>query len=300
MRIVYFALAFALALAMAVGGDVPGQAKSRDGTIRLAAIEPFTPPAEATSGNPSVAPLKWVGLLVIPNPTQQHPNQISMCTAQFIKPNVLLTAGHCVKDLPSSPNGPWPDVTKGNFWLQYQNDVGQAFNIVCAAANPKWSLPANFGSLTKAQQGTAMEAIWQHDFAMILVDGNSPTGVMPYALDWKGKFKAAARVGYPADILDGAIIQRVPGNIFFSTDIPMGNNSVPNIVVHWGPVTDATEGMSGGGWIANFNVNEGPNNNVLIAVSSYHDSNFPGAEFAAYLTAAEFNPLLASVSNGCK
>jgi hypothetical protein len=52
-------------------------------------------------------------------------------------------------------------------------------------------------------------------------------------------------------------------------------------------------------------MNAGANNNILIAVTSfgadYQGTNpFPGGTFAAYLTAAEFNPLLASVSNGCK
>jgi len=33
---------------------------------------------------------------------------------------------------------------------------------------------------------------------------------------------------------------------------------------------------------------------------SFTNTAYPGAMLAAYLTAAEFNPLLASVSNGCK
>ena len=82
---------------------------------RFAQLIPQTSPAEATTGNPSLAPLKWVGMLVIPTPTLGNPNSIVECTAQFIRPNVLLTAGHCLKDLPANPAGPWPDVTKGTF-----------------------------------------------------------------------------------------------------------------------------------------------------------------------------------------
>lgn len=292
-------------------GNAHGQSKPHDNAIHLAqqAIVPRVAAAEATSGNPSQAPFKWVGLLLIPDPTPQQPALLSGCTAQFIAPKVLLTAGHCIKDLESNPTGPWPDPTKGTFWLQYQNNQGTTFKIVCAAANPLWTLPANYKFLTKAQQTAAFVTAMQHDFAMILVDGTSPTGVMPYQLDWKGKFKFAWRVGYPADILGGDIVQRVGGFVFFADAIPMGQWSLPNLVVQWGPVTDATHGMSGGAWITNLNAAEGPNNNVLVAVTSGappgpsrlgNTQEFPGGTFAAYLTAAEFEPLLTLVSNGCR
>jgi hypothetical protein len=291
--------------------------KSRKNAIRLAqatpaapaspaAIAPKVPMAEATTGNPSQAPYKWAGLLVVPTPTQQSPKSISMCTAQFITPNVLLTAGHCLKDLPSNPTGPWPDLTKGTFWLQYQNDSGTTFKILCGAANPLWALPSNYNSMTPAQQNAAQIVASQHDFAMILVDGNSPTGVMPYALDWKGKATYAYRIGYPAAILDAAIIQSAPGYVFFADAIPMGQYATPGLVVQWGPITDATNGMGGGAWVVNPDTNDGPNSNILIAVTSFSPLDalngpmFPGGTFAAYLTAAEFNPLLTSVSNGCK
>jgi hypothetical protein len=269
---------------------------------------------EQTMGNPSQPPYKWAGLLIIPSPTAQHPNESFLCTAQFIRPNVLLTAGHCLKDLPSNPTGPWPDATKGAFYLQYQNGAGTKFNIVCGEANPLWTYPPNYASMTPAQQQTAQTSAQQHDYAMILVDKNSPTGVMNYQLDWKGKYTFADRVGYPGDILDGTVIQDAPGVIFFSDAIPLGVNSSPNLVVQWGPVTDATEGMSGGAWVANSDDTEGPDKNVLIAVTSFGVSltvkptlnlpgsvvsAYPGGTFAAYLTAAEFNPLLDDVSKGC-
>jgi hypothetical protein len=281
--------------------DAYGLPKARDKTTRLAQIFPNVAAPEASTGNPSLPPLMWVGLLIIPNPTPQDPDQIAMCTAQFISPNVLLTAAHCLKDLPANPTGPWPDPTKGVFYLQYQNDSGRPFNIVCAATNPLWTYPSNYASQTPAQQKAALPIAAQHDFAMILVNQNSPTGVMPYALDWKGKnVSPAIRVGYPADILDAAIVQQVPGAVFFANAIPLGASSQPNLVVHWGPGVEATQGMSGGAWISGFDVNNGANSNILIAVSSYENPDNPGASFGAYLTAAEFNPLLTSVSNGCK
>ena len=38
-----------------------------------------------------------------PTPTQQSPQLNFDCTAQFITPNVLLTAGHCLKDFETPP-----------------------------------------------------------------------------------------------------------------------------------------------------------------------------------------------------
>jgi len=253
------------------------------------------------SGNPAVAPLKWVGMLINPTPTQKNPNAVSYCTGQFIKPNVVLTAGHCIKDLQENPTGPWFDLTKQYFILQYQNGEGsQTFKTKCAAANPQWTYPSNFSTMTAAQKDIANLTAVQHDFAMILVDGNSPTGVMPYQLDWKGKFSRATRIGYAADILDGKIIQESHGIVFFADSIPMFAQSFPNLVVSWQSLTDLTSGTSGGAWITNFNATEAASNNILIAVTSSSDDRYPGAEIAAYLTAAEFNPLLTFVSNGCK
>ena len=262
--------------------------------------------AEATSGNPSVAPFKWAGLLIIPDPTPKNPNAGDLCTGQFIAPSVVLTAGHCLRDLPNNPLGPWPDVTKGLFWLQYQNQVGVPFKILCGEVNPLWNMPQNYASLSDADQLAAFYNATQHDYAMLLVDGTSPTGTMPYALDWKGNYTHAARIGYPGGILGGTVIQKAPGIVFPANALPFGAESESNLVVQWGPVTDATQGMSGGAWVAHPDPGEGDGHNVLLAVTSFGPQTrsgqplFPGGTFAAYLTAAEFNPLLQSVENGCK
>ncbi len=130
-------------------------------------------------------------------------------------------------------------------------------------------MPANYASMKPADQGDAQRAAYQHDFAMVLVDGSSATGVMPYALDWKGKVSYVTRVGYAGDILDGQIVQKSGGAVFFADAIPMLPKSYPNIVVQWAPITDLTEGTSGGAWIANFSTSEGANKNILVAVTSF-------------------------------
>ncbi len=255
----------------------------------------------ASTGNPSVAPLKWVGMLINPIPTKNSPNEISACTGQFIKPNIVITAAHCIKDLPDNPTGPWYDLSKQKFILQYQNGEGShTFKTICAATAPGWQLPANYATLKNAQKNQLERAASQHDFALVLVDGNSPTGTMPYALDWKGKASHAVRVGYASDILDGEIIQQSGGIVFFANDIPMFPELPANLIVHWQSITDLTSGSSGGAWIANFSTEGGDNTNVLIGVTSFGNSDYPGAVMGAYLTAAEFNPLLNYVANGCK
>jgi hypothetical protein len=265
---------------------------------------------EATSGNPAFLPLIWVGLLVVPEPSPAAPNAIGLCTAEFISPTVLLTAAHCLQDLtktmddkPDSPPRQWPDIKKGVFYRQYQNNSGVAFNIVCGLTNPKWALPSNFTSMKDSDKLAAMNEALQHDYAMLLVDTPNANGGMPYALDWKGRKDAnrAMRVGYPGAILDAAIVQRVPGVVFFTSAIPGSYQGMSNEIVQWGPSVDATQGMSGGPWIINFDTSGNATNaNTLIAVTSFVDSRFPGASFAAYLQAAEFNPLLNSVTKGCK
>jgi Trypsin len=271
------------------GSDLP--------LVRIAQANPVV-----TTGNPSLAPLKWVGMLTNHAPSARNPNAQFQCTGQFIKPSVILTAGHCINDLTSKPNGPGYDLTKQTFTLQYQNGEGsQVLRTKCALTSPGWKFPPNYENMTIEEQDVVIRAAGQHDFAMILVDGTSATGVMPYDLDWKGKWAAATRVGYPGDILSGQIVQQSRGIVFFVDAIPMfPGESLPNLVAHWQPLAGFTSGSSGGAWVGNYSSMESPNNNFLIAVTSFQNVTFPGVEFGAYLTAAEFNPLLAKVENGCK
>ena len=97
--------------------------------------------------------------------------------------------------------------------------------------------------------------------------------------------------------------------MFFADAVPLGTWSLPNLAVQWGPITDATHGMSGGAWVVNMSGTEADGKNVLVAVTSGappgpqrlgNTQQYPGGTFAAYLTAAEFNPLLSFVSGGCQ
>lgn len=138
MRTRYVIVAVAAAVAGAIGASFgrtdsgSGEHASptpRNDEIRLAQnMDPVS------TGNPSLAPLKWVGMVINPTPTQKDPNLVNECTGQFIKPNIVLTAGHCVKDIITNPTGPWYDLSKQTFVLQYQNGEGShTFKTICAA-----------------------------------------------------------------------------------------------------------------------------------------------------------------------
>src|SRR4051812_35393341 len=65
----------------------------------------------SSTGNPSLAPLKWSGMLVTNNAEK---GTSTRCSAQFISPKVLLTAAHCVQD---SDTGEWLDIGSMFFLL---------------------------------------------------------------------------------------------------------------------------------------------------------------------------------------
>jgi hypothetical protein len=292
MRAAYVAAA---ALALVAGGS----------TIH-AQVGPSTAPPTLHTGDPGIAPFKWAGMIEYPDAKDPQHYSHPLCTGQFITPTVVLTAAHCLNE----PDDGAHDPKTETFWLQYQNGrSSKEFSIACGLTHPKWTFPdaQSWKKMSPADQNAARLKAFPYDFAMLLVnDGPSPTGYIPVMLDWKGKFTRAARIGYPENILAGRIIQSVGGAVFFATAIPLGDNSIPNEVVQWGPVTDATQGMSGGAWVVNRDTTGKTYDPALIAVTSfapvdaYNEPAYPGASFAAYLTAKEFNPLLDAVSNGCK
>ena len=297
----------------AIGHELPrGNAQQQQGRPGVAAQDQSSleqrqmqkEESEAdVSGNPSTAPFKWAGRLVY---VATKAGDSFSCSAQFIGPRVLLTAGHCVYDIDKNAYYSPQNLA---FILQYQNGTGtHVYHAKCAATLAGYSYPKNYASISDADKRDAFLTASQWDYGMILVDADSITGSFTSQTDWKGKWRGATRIGYPAEILGTEIIQRVHGLIFFADDIPIFDKSYPGLVVHWQDNSRFTSGSSGGAWIAQIDSAEAQRNNIVIGLNSFHIvkgfssavSALPGAEFGPYFRSADYNALYKWVANGCK
>jgi hypothetical protein len=242
-------------------------------------------PQPLTAGNPAVAPLKWVGLLVFKNAK----GDTFSCTAQFIAPRVLLTAAHCVRD---QSTGEWYDTSKMFFFLQYQNDnASDIYKVICTGHLSNY-VPKLSPSATDDAKQQAFENAMQYDYAMVLVNHDSITGHFKVDTDWLGKHPMAYQIGYPGAIEGGMIVQRDPGLLAFSLSRP---NEM--ILMHTNP--NMTEGTSGGAWIANFSASESPDDNVVVGVTSFGMPAWPGITFGPYFRQENYGGLFDYVSKGC-
>jgi V8-like Glu-specific endopeptidase len=78
--------------------------------------------AQGRAGNVNSVPLEWAGKLFYSEPSGDY-----VCSGQFIGPNVILTAAHCVRD-PDS--GDW--YRNFEFQLQYNNgSYSRAYRPSC-------------------------------------------------------------------------------------------------------------------------------------------------------------------------
>jgi Trypsin len=287
-----FAFAFLLLSSGIIYLEYGGVSADRRGPVappRLAVSGGLSDTEVGATGNPSTAPLKWSGLLVIHDVEQDGKSNNMICTAQFIAPRVVLTAAHCVQDYKT---GAWYDLDEMYFLLQYQNgQYSQVYRPVCLSRFDGW-FPLPTGAQSPTEFGWADADRFQWDYAMILVDHDSTTGYFNWDVDWSGKYQNATMTGYPLAVLNGQIIQIVDGTLHFAPD---RHNVVE--LVH-AERTDITQGASGGAWVANFSKEETADHNSVLSVSSYLVPRLPGISFGPYLT-ADYRKLLDHVSRGC-
>jgi hypothetical protein len=229
--------------------------------------------AERKTGDPKSIPLRWAGKFGGKGPDGDY-----SCSAQFITLNVVLTAAHCVRD---DTTGEW--FKDFIFALQYQNREAT-----------QWVKPKCYSVWNQWVHGSSdNDEHWHFDYAMLLTEAQSMTGNFGWHYNYQpSDYSTAIKVGYPADILDGQVVQMDGGPLTFPEERP-------GIVrLHHGNPKDA-EGSSGGAWVADFSTSTQTNGNHVISVTSHHiepDKTVSyGPRFDEY-----FRKMLDHVRGGCK
>jgi hypothetical protein len=254
--------------------DVATEAPPQAGEFHVtqAADRPDTNYAVASSGDFNKIPLRYSGKLFFEEPNGNK----ARCSAQFIAPNILLTAAHCVRD---SATGAWHK--NFAFALQYNNDqFSKKYTTKCAFTSHGW--------LDSTHPKNESETF---DYALLVTSEDSITGHFGWSTGWRGRFATAVKIGYPRDIEGGRIVQLESGPITFPKDRP-GTVAMR----HANP--KSRQGSSGGAFVANFDPNGGPGGNTIISVTSASLSKDPGVSLGPYLDAA-FQKLFERALRGC-
>jgi trypsin len=135
---------------IAVGTNWLNPTRSREVPHPAVRVAKSDPDVSAT-GNPTIAPLKWAGLVLNYAAFEKDGQKYNwQCTGQFISPTVILTAAHCIQD---STTGAWYDLKKMYFLAQYQNkSFSQSYRAVCASRFDGW------------YSGASRSGAWRDDF----------------------------------------------------------------------------------------------------------------------------------------
>jgi hypothetical protein len=227
--------------------------------------------AERKTGDPNSIPLRWAGKFFFSKSDGDY-----ICSAQFIAPNIILTAAHCMRD---DTTGQWyKDFV---FALQYQR--GQTTQQVT---------PKCYGMWNKWVHASDDDEIhWHYDYAMILTEESSKTGSFGWTYNYDpSQFPTAMKVGYPADILDGEVVQMDGGPL----TAPETRSGL--VMLRHGNPKNAG-GSSGGAWVGNFSGSmEG---NRVISVTSHHVGDETSVSYGPHFD-QDFKGLLDYVQRGCK
>jgi hypothetical protein len=221
------------------------------------------------SGDVGSVPLKWAGKLFYRQPDGGY-----VCSGQFITDNVVLTAAHCLRD---DTTGDWFE--DYSFRLQY--DKGRAtvaYGYDCAMTKHGWVVA----------DGTR----WNYDYGLIRVLGRSRTGHFGWHANWPtDAYPRVPKIGYPADILNGQVIQMDTGPL-----TPVDGEEELVALKHGNPRNAG--GSSGGAWVGNFSRSANGPGNRVISVTSHHRGDDTTVSYGVRLGTG-FMELLESISRGC-
>jgi hypothetical protein len=217
--------------------------------------------------------LRWAGKFFFSKSDGDY-----ICSAQFIAPNIILTAAHCMRD---DSTGQWyKDFV---FALQYQRgQTTQQVTPKCYGLWNKW-----------VHASDDDETHWHYDYAMILTEESSKTGNLGWNFNYDpSEYPTAMKVGYPADILDGEVVQMDGGPL-------TAPETRPGLVMlrHGNPKNAG--GSSGGAWIGNFSPAIGSGKNAVISVTSHHVGDETTVSYGPQFD-QDFKGLLDYVQGGCK
>jgi hypothetical protein len=217
------------------------------------------------------APLKWAGKVFFSDRGEDY-----VCSGQFVRENVVLTAAHCVKD---EATGRYYD----DFEIDLQYESGRSYSIHaarCVAVFEGWSLP----QLTSDQHS-------EWDYAMVFVDSGSEVGNMGWQVGWPSDIKKVKLIGYPNDIANGEKVQVVDATID-----PKPFKGL-NVVRAKHKNRKFQRGASGGAWVYEYSARAGKTNYVL-SINSFGYDEDPYSMYGPYFTEA-FTRLLDYADRGC-
>jgi hypothetical protein len=227
------------------------------------------------SGNVRMYPLTMTGRLFF-NEANDKPGWGHLCTAQFVAPNVILTASHCVQD--ATP--PYAYHTNFMFSLEYERGASpRQYGWKCMGNKKGWAQPG--------------AAHYLYDYAMIQIDGTSEVGWFGLQWNWLGKYDAATKIGYPSGSYGGEVIQVDTGPLSVAdgiVELKHGNMNVQH-------------GSSGGGWVGDYSKNPRDNTrNHIISSESFSNGEAgetSGISYGPYYTEGILS-LLNYVKAGCR